>query len=414
MSELNSIFDSKRRQNFRRQVRLWYQSHKRELPWRRIHDPYAVWISEIMLQQTVVAAVIPYFEKFMQRFPDVHVLADSDESEVLHHWEGLGYYSRARNIHKTAKIIAVEFQGKFPTQGDALQELPGIGRYTAGAICSFAYDQPAPIVEANTLRLYSRLIGLEEDPRSKSGQNQLWEFAELILPRKSPGIFNQAMMDLGSLVCTPQNPDCAACPVSSGCEAFLHQRQHQIPVPKKRPEITPLTAVCIAIFDDGNVMIRQRKLGELWAGLWDFPRFTLDNMDGVPHPAILKKKLKVPGLLYAPPQSSNGKGGFPVGISPAIVSDLERNIREQAGVDASVQHFVTEIRHSVTRYKIRLLCFVAKVEPVSSNQNNCTNQKHQGQSEYQWVTVSELKNYPLSVTGRKFARLLPEEALHSG
>jgi len=229
----------------------------------------------------------------------VHVLAAAAESEVLQHWEGLGYYSRARNIHKAAKMIAEELQGEFPKTVEALQKLPGIGRYTAGAICSFAYDLPAPIVEANTLRLYSRLIGLEQDPRSKAGQNQLWEFAALILPRKSPGVFNQALMDLGSLVCTPQNPDCAACPVSAGCEAFLNHRQHQIPLPKVRPEITPLTDASIAVFTGGKVMIRQRTPGERWAGLWDFPRLTLEEMNGCPHPAATKKKSNGQQPLFA-------------------------------------------------------------------------------------------------------------------
>lgn len=413
MSELTSLFDAKRRQTFRRQLLSWYESHQRELPWKRLNDPYAVWISEIMLQQTVVAAVIPYFEKFMSRFPDVQVLADSEESDVLQHWEGLGYYSRARNIHKAAKIIAGELNGEFPTQVEALQKLPGIGRYTAGAICSFAYDQPAPIVEANTLRLYARLIGLEEDPRSKSGQNQLWDFAELILPRKSPGAFNQAMMDLGSLVCTPQNPNCAGCPVSSGCEAFLKQRQHQIPLPKKRPEITPLTAASIAVLSEGKVMIRQRMQGELWAGLWDFPRFTLDEMDGVPHPVTRKKKARGQVLPFDADHREQGRDDIPAGLSETVLPRLEGYLLEEAKVKASVQRFVTEIRHSVTRYKIRLVCFVAEIEQGNSNGKVADRQRGQQQPPYQWVTVSELEEYPLSVTGRKFAKLLAEEVLCS-
>ncbi|MCH9654625.1 MAG: A/G-specific adenine glycosylase [Planctomycetes bacterium] len=412
MSELNSLFDSERRQRFRRQLMSWYATHQRDLPWRRRNDPYAVWISEIMLQQTVVAAVIPYFEKFMERFSDVQSLARAAESEVLQYWEGLGYYSRARNIHKSARIITEELQGKFPTDVVALQELPGIGRYTAGAICSFAYDKPAPIVEANTLRLYSRLMGLEEDPRSKSGQNQLWEFAKLILPRKSPGNFNQALMDLGSLICTPQNPDCAVCPVSSGCEAFLKQRQHLIPLPKVRPEITPLTDASIAVFTEGKVMIRQRTPGERWAGLWDFPRFTLEEMNGSPHPVVTKNQSKsqkkaVKSKKRTPKEQEN----IPDGLTQEVIPRLERYLLEQAGVRASVKNFAAEIRHSVTRYKIRLLCFVAHVESIDNKQLATDRQKNNHQSTYQWVTVDELEEYPLSVTGRKFARLLAETNL---
>lgn len=400
MSELCELFDAPRRQRFRRGLLSWYAAHQRDLPWRNIADPYKVWISEIMLQQTVVAAVIPYFEKFMDRFPDVETLAAADESEVLQYWEGLGYYSRARNIHKAARVVAGALEGVFPRDVEAAQKLPGIGRYTAGAICSFAYDQRAPIVEANTLRLYSRLIGLEEDPRSKSGQAQLWEFAELILPRKAPGNFNQALMDLGSLVCTPQNPACDKCPARACCEAFLTQRQQQIPVPKVRPEITPLTDASIAVFAGQKVLIRQRAEGERWAGLWDFPRFTLDELSGTPHPAAPGKKKSRERLLFEDAEGQSARSaGIPEGLSAAIIPRLEAYVQEQSGVAASIRQFVKEIRHSVTRYKIRLLCFVAEVE----------SQELAESAEYQWVAVSELGDYPLSVTGRKFAQLLAGE-----
>lgn len=400
MSELSELFDTGRRQRFRRGLLTWYADHQRNLPWRNVEDPYKVWISEIMLQQTVVAAVIPYFEKFMGRFPDVETLAAAEESEVLQHWEGLGYYSRARNIHKAARVVAEEMQGVFPRDVESLQALPGIGRYTAGAVCSFAYDQRAPIVEANTLRLYSRLIGLEEDPRSKSGQEQLWEFAELILPRKEPGNFNQALMDLGSLVCTPQNPECETCPARACCEAFLTQRQQQIPVPKVRPEITPLTDASIAVFDGEKVLIRQRAEGERWAGLWDFPRFTLEELNGTPHPAASRKKKSRERMLFDEAEGPGGRSAeIPEGLSAAVIPRLEAYVQEQSGVASSIRQFVQEIRHSVTRYKIRLLCFIAEVESQEALES----------AEYQWVAVSELGEYPLSVTGRKFAQLLAED-----
>ncbi|QDV18531.1 putative A/G-specific adenine glycosylase YfhQ [Gimesia panareensis] len=406
MSELSDLFDAPRRQRFRRGLLTWYAAHQRDLPWRNVNDPYKVWISEIMLQQTVVAAVIPYFEKFMDRFPDVETLASAEESDVLQYWEGLGYYSRARNIHKAARVVAEELNGVFPKDVGALQALPGIGRYTAGAICSFAFDQRAPIVEANTLRLYSRLIGLDEDPRSKSGQEQLWEFAELILPRKEPGTFNQALMDLGSLVCTPQSPGCAECPVSACCEAFLTQRQHQIPVPKARPEITPLTDASIAVFDGEKVLIRQRTAGERWAGLWDFPRFTLEELNGTPHPKASRKKTagqkssRAQSLFADREEQDGGAAEIPEGLSAALIPRLESYVREQSGVTASVRRFAKEIRHSVTRYKIRLLCFIAESELSEEMES----------SEYQWVSVCELEAYPLSVTGRQFAQLLAESS----
>src|SRR5437016_2075319 len=170
---------------FRRALGAWYRRHARPLPWRATRDPYRIWISEIMLQQTTVAAVVPYFERFLKRFPTLGSLAAAREQAVLRLWEGLGYYSRARNIHKAARVVANELDGVFPDDVEALQKLPGIGRYTAGAIASFAFDRPAPIVEANTLRLYSRLIGLRDDPRSAAGQKQLWDFAGRIVPRRN-------------------------------------------------------------------------------------------------------------------------------------------------------------------------------------------------------------------------------------
>src|SRR5690606_10067608 len=187
--------------------------HGRELPWNDQRDAYRVWVSEIMLQQTTVTAVKPYYERFLARFPDVQALAAASEDEVLRLWEGLGYYSRGRNLRKAAQAIVADHAGRLPADAVELARLPGIGRYTAGAIASFAYGLPEPIVEANTLRLYCRLMGYEGDPRSTAGQRQLWSFAEKILPRKSPGEFNQALMDLGATLCMPVNPNCEACPV---------------------------------------------------------------------------------------------------------------------------------------------------------------------------------------------------------
>ena len=233
--------------SFRRKLNDWYADQGRDLPWRRNFEPYQIWISEIMLQQTTVVAVIPYFERFLGRFPTVADLAAADESEVLRLWEGLGYYSRARNLHRAAKVIVEQYSGLFPTELDTLQSLPGVGRYTAGAIASFAFDQRAPIVEANTLRLYSRLIGYAGDPRSRDGQERLWAFAEDILPRKGAGRLNQALMELGATVCSPREPDCESCPVHAHCQAFRDGTQATIPLPKPKTVITEMTEVSIAV-----------------------------------------------------------------------------------------------------------------------------------------------------------------------
>jgi len=351
---------------FRKALSAWYTEHGRELPWRLTHDPYRIWISEIMLQQTTVVAVIPYFERFLTRFPTVHELAAAEESEVLRHWEGLGYYSRARNIHKAARHVSGELGGTFPELVDALQNMPGVGRYTAGAIRSFAFNLPAPIVEANTLRLYCRLLGYDGDPRSRDGQDLLWSFAEELVPDDHPGRFNQALMELGSVVCTPTNPDCPNCPVNFACQAFLTQRQREIPRPAVRPEITATTELSVVLRRGDRFLLYHRAPGERWAGLWDFPRFACDELTRTPQ------------------------------RQPAWIEDkLSRDL----AIRVKVNELLTEIRHSVTRYRITLRSFLADYEsgdiPAAAG-------------EYRWVTADEIHKYPLSVTGRKLAKLLPE------
>lgn len=314
-----------------------------------------------MLQQTTVVAVIPYFERFMDRFPTVNELAAAEEAEVLKLWEGLGYYSRARNIHKAAKVVAEQLGGVFPADVDSLQELPGIGRYTAGAIMSFAFDKRAPIVEANTLRLYARLLGYDGDPRSTGGQQVLWSFAESILPKTQPGRFNQALMELGATVCSPKQPDCEQCPVSGYCRGFRDQTQHQIPRLMKRAEITDITEASIAIRKGGAYLIRRRTAGERWAGLWDFVRFELPI----------------------------GKDGV-----PAIVEA----VHERTGLKIDLGAQLAELKHGVTRYRITLKCFVADVAAGTLRKDE----------EWQWVKPAKFADFPLSVTGRKFAKLLVE------
>ena len=201
------------------------------------------------------------FRSFLKRFPTVKDLAQAEESEVLKLWEGLGYYSRARNIHKAAGIVTDQFDGVFPSTVAELQQLPGIGRYTAGAIVSFAFDERAPIVEANTLRLYARLLGYDCDPRSKEGQRLLWEFAEAVLPQSQPGRFNQALMELGASVCSPKSPQCETCPVSGFCRAFRDQTQSTIPRLAKRAEITAVTEASIAVHKKDTYLLRRRKIG---------------------------------------------------------------------------------------------------------------------------------------------------------
>src|SRR5688572_10138399 len=245
------------RRSLARRMLAWFKKHARDLPWRRTRDLYAIWLSEIMLQQTQVGTVIPYWERFLARFPDVASLAAAEEREVLRLWEGLGYYRRARQLHAAAGRIALEHQGKFPTSYEAVRSLPGIGRYTAGAILSIGRDQRLPILEANTVRVLSRLTAFRGDTASTTGQRFLWSVAERILPRKQAGTFNQALMELGSEICTPRAPACERCPVAKLCPTFALGLQAIIPAPKRRTQYEEVTEAAVVISRGSKVLVRQ-------------------------------------------------------------------------------------------------------------------------------------------------------------
>ncbi len=234
-----------------------------------------------MLQQTQVATVIPYYHRFLDRFPDPRTLANATEDEVFKLWAGLGYYRRARQLHAAAKQIVALHSGQFPRNLDAVLALPGVGRYTAQAILSFAHDDKLGIVEANTQRLYARLLYLTDPLPWSTSQKQLWDFAERIVPRKGCGEFNQAMMEIGSQLCTPRNPNCAECPLLPLCPTGERQHTDRVPAPKDKKIITPLTEAAILVRNSSaQWLVRRCKSGERWAGLWDFPRIDVSDCDG--------------------------------------------------------------------------------------------------------------------------------------
>jgi A/G-specific adenine glycosylase len=347
-----------------------------------------------MLQQTTVVAVVPYFERFLSRFPTVGDLASSDENDVLRMWEGLGYYSRARNLRKCAIVVVNEHGGHFPSDVETLQTLPGIGRYTAGAIVSFAFDRPAPIIEANTLRLNCRLLGYEGDPRSKAGQHELWSFAEAILPQTSPGRFNQALMELGATVCSPKLPRCDDCPVQAHCRAAIEGTQATIPRPATRPVITELVEVSIAIRREGRYLLRRCPEGERWAGLWDFVRFPLEEPESTASKPTRVKAASVPHGRLKRTASSDERQHEQIVLAA----------RDRSGLNLLLDPQRTELKHSVTRYRITLKCYTATV--VSG--------EVLPDAEWQWVAPNDFARHPLSVTGRKFAKLLAEDEAQHG
>jgi A/G-specific adenine glycosylase len=271
------IFDSSQ---FLRRLLAWFDCSRRDLPWRLPReataddrlDPYRVLVSEAMLQQTQVSTVVPYFNRFCAAFPTLQSLAESDEQAVLRLWQGLGYYSRARNLRRTAQKVVSDFAGVLPDSVDALLTLPGIGRYTAGAIASIAYNRPAPILDGNVSRVLCRIDRIETDPRDRVTQAKLWERAAQLLPPdgRRVGDFNSALMELGALLCTPRNPQCLLCPVNRFCQAYIDGVQYRIPVPRKAKP-TPLVKRWTFLIRRGSkYLIEQRPQTGRWAGLWQF------------------------------------------------------------------------------------------------------------------------------------------------
>ena len=255
-----------------------YDAHRRDLPWRQNREPYRVWVSEIMLQQTRVETAIPYYDRWIERFPTVEALADVDEESVLKAWEGLGYYSRARNLHRSARLVRERFGGVIPQDSQSLKTLPGIGEYSAGAIASIAYGEVVPAVDGNVRRVLSRLFDLE-DPTDASLRKRA---GELVDPDR-PGDWNQALMELGATVCTPRSPRCSACPLAGECRALAEGTQELRPAPRRRPRVRTVSyAVVVALNPAGEVLMVRRPRDGLLGGLWEFPAVEIGAGDATP------------------------------------------------------------------------------------------------------------------------------------
>lgn len=268
----------------------WYKSNARELPWRGLQDPYLIWVSEVMLQQTQVEIVIPYFQHWTKRFPDIQSVVHASEDDVLKVWEGLGYYSRARNIKKTSVIIYHQFNGVIPGITNELKKLPGIGDYIAGAIASIAFGLNEPALEVNGVRLVSRLFDFHGLVSRTGNKNILKEYLRELIPDGNAGNFNQAVMDLGSMVCLSVNPICRKCPIRKECLAFSRSTQMDLPVIKERPTKPHLEVVAAIIEKDDKVLIDKRPADGLLGGMWEFPGGKVEP--GEDHPNALKRELK--------------------------------------------------------------------------------------------------------------------------
>jgi A/G-specific adenine glycosylase len=349
-----------------RRLSDWFARARRDLPWRRTRDPYAIWVSEVMLQQTQVVTVVPYFERFLQAFPTVAALAGADEQEVLRLWEGLGYYRRARDLHRAAREVVGRTGGALPDDPEALAGLPGLGPYTLNAVLSQAFDRRLPILEANSQRVLSRLLGREEDPRSGPARRWLWQAAEALLPRQRVGEFNQALMELGALVCTPAGPRCGECPLAGRCQAFQTGRQESIPARTPPPQTTFVHEAAVVIRRRAGrggrqVLLVQRPTGGRWAGMWEFPHAELRE------------------------------GEMPLTAAARLVEEL-------TGLEVRLGGEVLTLRHSVTRHRITMVCFEAAYLEGAFQSGFYTDGR--------WLSPQGLAEYPVSAPQRRLARAL--------
>ena len=345
----------------RKMILCWFDEQARDLPWRQTRDPYAIWISEIMLQQTQVATVTPYYERFLRRFPTVGKLARARLDTVLKQWEGLGYYTRARNLHRAAKEIVSRHEGRLPQTKRELLTLPGIGLYTAGAIASIAFGMREPVVDGNVTRVLCRVFRIRRHPRQTEVRKRLWSIAEDLLPRARVGDYNQALMELGSEVCLPHRPRCEACPLARICQARLHDEQGELPLKGPRKRIPTHTVVVGVIHKDGRILIDKRRPEGLLGGLWEFPGG--------------KKK----------PRES-------------LEAALQREVREELGIQIGVRRFLMAVDHAYSHLRVRLHVF--ECEHVSGRPRcmSCT--------AFKWVRLEELDRYAFPAANKKIISAL--------
>lgn len=341
--------------SFSQTLLAWYHQNARRLPWRGINDPYATWVSEIMLQQTRVDTVIPYFQKWLTLFPTLTALAHSNEQAVLNAWEGLGYYSRARSLFKAAGIVVEQYGGQIPSTRAELETLPGLGRYTAAAIASIAFGQDEVVLDGNVKRVLSRVFNLDIAVNTPTGEKLLWQKAETLLPPGQAGDYNQALMDLGATLCTPHTPLCSNCPVAELCQARQLGLQEERPVMEDKKPIPHYTVVAAVMHHENKVLIARRPYKGLLGGLWEFP-------------------------------------GGKVEAGESLNEALKREISEELGVGILVNEKLGIYKHAYTHFKVTLHAFHAHIiagEPQALVA-----------SELAWVTPLQLDDYPMGKLDR--------------
>jgi A/G-specific adenine glycosylase len=345
---------------FATQILDWYDQHARVLPWRQVGgwpDPYAVWISEIMLQQTRVETVIPYFRRWLEQFPNFETLAAAPEQSVLSAWEGLGYYSRARNLHRAAQIVVREFGGQLPSDLAQLRQLPGIGRYTAAAIASIAFNQDVATLDGNLRRVFSRVFDVSAPADAPAGEEILWAFAQKHLPPGRAGDYNQALMDLGATICLPKKPLCLLCPLSALCQARALGVQEQRPVLKPKPAVPHKLKLAAVVFGDQTVLLTQRPASGLLGSLWEFP-------------------------------SAEVEADSPEALVTAIETEYRLKVQPLARL--------TEVRHAYTHFKLTEVPWRCALVEKTANEA------------LKWVPLAELTDYPMGKVDRTIANQITD------
>jgi A/G-specific adenine glycosylase len=341
----------------------WYSRHGRDLPWRKGRDPYKIWVSEVMLQQTRVDTVIPYYERWMEKFPDLETFVDAEIGGVLRLWEGMGYYRRVHNMQRTAQVLTAQYDGRFPRDVKELQRLPGIGPYTAAAIAAIAFNLPTIALDGNLRRVISRLFDYDQDVRSPEGEEYLVECALALMPSGTSSTFNQALMDLGAMICTPRGPDCETCPVASFCMAYKHGVQDERPLRRKRDPIPHHIVIAGVLEREGKVLIGQRPNGKLLGGLWEFP-------------------------------------GGKCGKGETLEDCLLREWREELDLQIRAGEVLGEFSHAYTHFRVTvhaMTCHAPKGEPKALEH-----------SQIRWVRPEALGDYPMGKVDREIAKTLLE------
>jgi A/G-specific adenine glycosylase len=346
-----------------RRLLAWYRRHRRELPWRRDRDPYRVWVSEVMLQQTTVKAVVPYYEAFLARFPDVAALADAREDDVVALWSGLGYYHRARNLHRGARHVRDHHDALFPKTLEAALAVPGVGLYTASAILSIAYELPLPVVDGNVRRVLARLFALRGPRWRKDGP--YYNRAQEVLDASAPGDWNPALMELGATVCTPRQPACPACPLRPDCRALALEIVDRLPEGRARRSPVPVTVAAALVERQGRILLVRRAEGRLMGRMWEVPQTSLESR----------------GL-------------------PDLVSEL----RERHGLDVTPGRLRARARHAITFRRIRVEAYEARLARLPPTDPE----------RFVWARPAELDALPVSSLTRKVVRALETPQLPLG